>query len=359
MVEARSRITSADVARRAGVSRTTVSLVLNDAPGASIAAATRQRVLRAAAELNYYPDAAARSLVRRQTRTLGLVLCQTPDRVFADVFLPQVLQGIGQVAQEYNFKVLLQYVENVTRPDAYVTLVRGGHIDGIILSGPRSDDKQLPRLCAEGFPVVLLGQLPETGAPFVDVDNVDGAYRATEHLISLGHRRIGLITNAPLAYTASEQRLAGYRRALEAHGIPYEPMLVRYGDFREESGYAAMTSLLEGIPPEAMFVASDLVAFGALEAIKMRGLRVPDDIAIVGFDDVPVARYVDPALTTIRLPAQQLGTEATRLVLRLIAGEEPEDTAILLQTTLIVRDSCGGDGLRHSVDEKGGDASRL
>lgn len=352
MVEDRNRITSTDVARRAGVSRTTVSLVLNDVPGTSISAATRQRVLRAAAELNYHPDAAARSLVSRQTHTLGLVLCQTPDRVFADAFLPQVLHGVGQMAQEHNFKVLLQYVEDVTRPDAYLALVRGRHIDGIILSGPRSDDEQLPRLHAEGFPVVLLGQLPETGTPFVDVDNVDGAYRATEHLIELGHRRIGLITNAPLAYTASEQRRAGYRRALEAHGIPYEPMLVRYGDFREESGYAAMMSLLDEGLPDAMFVASDLVAFGALEAIKLQGLRAPDDIALVGFDDVPVARYVDPPLTTIRLPAHQLGAEAARLVLRLIAGEEPGETEILLQTTLVVRESCGADGVRHAMDER-------
>ncbi|MFQ5855368.1 MAG: LacI family DNA-binding transcriptional regulator [Anaerolineae bacterium] len=341
MAEVGNRITSADVARRAGVSRTTVSLVLNNAPGASISEATRQRVLRAAAELNYHPDAAARSLVCRQTHTLGLVLCQTPDRVFADAFLPQVLHGVGRVAQEHDFKVLLQYVEDVTRPDAYVALVRGRHIDGIILSGPRSDDEQLPQLYAEGFPVVLLGQLPKTPTPFVDVDNVDGAYRATEHLIRLGHRRIGLITNAPLAYTASEQRRAGYQQALEAHGIPYDPALVRYGDFREESGYAAMMSLLDGKPPDAVLVASDLVAFGALEAIKMRGLRVPGDIALVGFDDVPVARYVDPPLTTIRLPAHQLGAEAARLVLRLIAGEEPEETQILLQTTLVVRDSCG------------------
>ena len=341
MAEARNRTTSADVARRAGVSRTTVSLVLNNTPGASISEATRRRVLRAAAELNYHPNAAAQSLVRRQTRTLGLVLCQTPDRVFADAFLPQVVHGVGQVARAHDFRVLLEYVEDVTRPDAYVDLVRGRHIDGIILSGPRSDDEQLPRLRAEGFPVVLLGQLPATPTPFVDVDNVDGAYRATEHLLRLGHRRVGLITNAPLAYTASEQRRAGYRQALETHGIPYDPALVRYGDFREESGYTAMTSLLEGTLPDAMFVASDLVAFGALEAIKTWGLRVPQDIALVGFDDVPVARYVNPPLTTIRLPAHQLGAEAARLVLRLIAGEDPAETDILLQTTLVVRDSCG------------------
>ncbi len=335
------KATSADVARRAGVSRTTVSFVLNNVPGVRISEATRQRVLQAAAELEYYPHAAAQSLARQQSRTLGLILCQSPDRVFADAFLPQVMRGVGRVAEEHGFKLLLQYVEDVTRPDAYITLVRQKHIDGIILSGPRSDDEQLPRLQAERFPLVLLGQLPGSGIPFVDVDNIDGAQRATEHLIRLGYRRIACITNAPPEYTASQQRLAGYRRALEAHGLAYDATLVRYGDFREESGYAAMASLLDAGVPEAVFVASDLVAFGALEAIKARGLSVPQDVALVGFDDVPVARYVDPPLTTVRLPAYDLGAEAAQLVLQLITGAEPKTTEVLLQTTLVVRESCG------------------
>ncbi len=341
MAQKRRKATSADVARRAGVSRTTVSFVLNNVPGVRISEETRQRVLQAAKELEYYPNAAAQSLARQQSCTLGLVLCQPPDRVFADAFLPQVMRGIGHVTEEYGFRLLLQYVEDVTRPDAYIRLVRQRHIDGIILSGPRSDDEQLLRLREEEFPVVLLGQLPGSDIPFVDVDNVGGARQATEHLIRLGYRRIACITNAPPAYTASQQRLEGYRQALEAHGLRYDPLLVRYGDFREESGYAAMTSLLDVQRPEAVFVASDLVAFGVLEAVKLRGLRVPQDIAVVGFDDVPVARYVDPPLTTVRLPAYELGANAARLVLQLITGEEPKTTAVLLQATLVVRESCG------------------
>jgi DNA-binding LacI/PurR family transcriptional regulator len=338
----RSRPTQRQIAEEAGVSRTTVSLVLNDVPGVRVSPETRQRILEVAHRLNYYPDAAARTLVSGRTHTIGFVLCQSPDRIFADAFLPEVLRGVGDAVQESGFRVLIHSVEDVTAPEAYIGLVREKHTDGIILSGPRSDDQQLPRLKAEGFPVVLLGQLPGWGIPFVDVGNVGAAKQAVEHLIGLGHRRIGMITNASLAYTAARDRLAGYRQVLEEAGIPFDEGLVRYGDFREESGRVAMKQLLDlSEPPTAVFVASDLVAFGALVAIKEQGLRVPEDIALVGFDDVRLAHYVNPPLTTVRLPAYELGYGAATLLTELVAGEQVEEREILLQTTLVVRQSCG------------------
>jgi len=299
-------------------------------------------VLRAARELHYYPNAAARSLASRKTHRIGLVLCQSPERIFVDAFLPEVLRGIGDVAQAQEFRVLLQSVENVAQSDTYTQLVGEKQIDGIILSGPRSDDSQLLALRREGFPVVLLGQLEGSEVPFVDVDSVGGARLAVEHLIEHGHKRIGLITNAPPQYTASAQRERGYREALEEHNLTYDRGLVRYGDFSEESGGRAMSELLEVVPPPtALFAASDLVAFGAMEATKARGLRIPRDLALVGFDDIPLARYVDPPLTTIRLPAYGLGAGAGRILLRLIKGEEARDTQLLLETGLVIRDSCG------------------
>lgn len=335
------RVTSQDVAARAGVSRTTVSLVLNGVDKVRISPATRERVLLASRELEYYPDAAARSLVRGLTQTLGVVLCQTPDRIFADAFLPEVLRGIGEVAQGNGFRVLLQSVEDITRPAAYFHLVQEKGIDGIILSGPRADDQQLLRLREERFPVVLLGQLEGSGIPFVDVDNFAGARRAVENLLSLGHRRIGMITNAPPQYTASAHRLQGYRQAFQEWGVAFDDKLVRYGDFNEESGQKAMSELLDLYPPpSAVFVASDLVAFGAMEAIKSRGLAIPQDIALVGFDDVPLARYVDPPLTTVRLPAYELGSRAAAMLLGMIQGVE-EGEGLLLDTELVVRESCG------------------
>ncbi len=339
---AKSRPTQRQIAEEVGVSRTTVSLVLNDVPDARISPETRQRVVEAARRLNYHPDAAARTLVSGRTQTIGFVLCQSHERVFADAFLPEVLRGVGDAVQESGFHVIVHSVEDVTAPDAYVGLVREKQTDGIILSGPRSDDRQLARLKAEGFPVVLLGQLSDSDFPFVDVDNVGAAKQAVNHLLALGHRRIGMITNAPLAYTAARDRLTGYRRALEAAGVAYERALVRYGDFREESGFRAMDQLF-GLaePPTAVFVASDLVAFGALVAIKERGLRVPDDMSLVGFDDVRLANYVDPPLTTVRLPAYELGYRAAVLLTQLIDGEMVEKAEVLLQAELVVRQSCG------------------
>ena len=339
----RSRPTQRQIAEEVGVSRTTVSLVLNDVPGVRVSPETRQRILEVAHRLNYYPDAAARTLVSGRTCTIGFVLCQSPDRIFADAFLPEVLRGVGDAVQESGFRVLVHSVEDVTAPDAYIGLVREKHTDGIILSGPRSDDQQLPGLKAEGFPVVLLGQLPGSDIPFVDVDNVGAATQAVDHLLGLGHRRVGMITNAPLAYTAARDRLAGYRQALEGAGIPFEEGLVHYGDFSEESGRVAMRRLLDlSEPPTAVFVASDLVAFGALVGIKERGLHVPRDVALVGFDDVQLAHYVDPPLTTVRLPAYNLGYRAAALLTRLIGDELVEEPEILLQTELVVRQSCGG-----------------
>lgn len=338
----RSRPTQRQIAEEVGVSRTTVSLVLNDIPGVRVSPETRQHILEVARRLNYYPDAAARTLASGRTHTIGFVLCQSPDRIFADAFLPEVLRGVGDAVQENGFRVLIHSVEDVTAPEAYIGLVREKHTDGIILSGPRSDDQQLPRLKAEGFPVVLLGQLPGSGIPFVDVDNVGAARPAVNHLLGLGHRRIGMITNAPLEYTAARDRLVGYRRALEEAGLDFDERLVRYGDFREESGRVAMCELLDlAERPSAVFVASDLVAFGALVAIKERGLTTPDEIALVGFDDVRLAHYVDPPLTTVRLPAYELGYGAATLLAELIGGGPVEEQGIFLQTELVVRQSCG------------------
>jgi LacI family transcriptional regulator len=315
---------------------------LNDVPGANISQETRERVLQAAQELGYVPDAAARSLASRRTHTLGLVLVRDQTHIAADAFLPQVIHGLAESTRQAGFHLLLESVEDISHPKAYIHLVRAKHIDGIVLSGPRSDDEQLTALVNEGFPVVLLGQLPGNSACFVDVDNRSAAREAVEHLIRLGHSRVACITNAPLEYTGSADRLAGYRDALQAAGLPYENKMVRFGDFVAESGYQAAGSLLQqSPPPTALFVASDVVAFGAKSAIRERGLTIPGDIALVGFDDIPLARYVDPSLTTVRLPAAELGRQAGQMIVGLIqnGGLAVRDT--VLETELIVRASCG------------------
>jgi DNA-binding LacI/PurR family transcriptional regulator len=334
------RSTSIDVARAAGVSRTTVSFVLNNTPDMRISEETRQRVLAAARKLNYHRDAAGRRLATGKTHVLGLVISQSPDRVAADAFLPQVMHGLQQAAHQRGYHILFHAQEPGQDHLIYTDLVRERHVDGIVLSGPRTDDAELVKLHREGVPIVLLGQLPETSIPFVDVDNVGGARMAVKHLLDLGHTRIGIITNAPVTYTASRDRLAGYKSALKAHGIKFDKALVCMGDFTEASGEAAMRRIFETSPrPTAVFVASDVVALGALRTIKARKLHVPNDISLVGFDDVPLASYVEPPLTTIRLPAYELGWDAGERLIHLIDGEELPTPGILLETKLVVRGS--------------------
>lgn len=336
------RATSRDVAEHAGVSRTTVSFVLNNVPGIRISEDTRQRVLEVARQLNYHPDASARRMASGKTKTIGFILRQTPDQVFADHLLPQMLGGVSQAATAQGFHVLFEPITPEDNSGAYVRLIRERHVDGIILSGPRFDDRELLKIHAEGAPVVLVGQLSQTDIPFIDVDNIGGARLATEHLIGLGHRRIALITNASTAYSASLDRLIGFRQALETSGIPYDLSLVRYGQFTPQSGEAAMNELLDMIPrPTAVFVASDVVALGALRAVHKKKLSVPHDIAFVGFDDIPLAESVSPPLTTVRIPAAGLGWTAVDLLTRIIAQEEIRNPKVVLETELVVRASCG------------------
>jgi LacI family transcriptional regulator len=336
---AKKRITSLDVAKKSGVSRTTVSFVLNDVPGKSITSATRQRVLQAAKELNYYPNSMGRKLASGRVNTIGLVLRQSPEQVFADALLPQVLFGVEQAATAKNFQVLLKPLEPED-DEGYLRLINENHVDGIILSGPRQDKTEIIRLHHEGLPVLLMGQLPNSGLPFVDIDAVDGSRRAVKHLIDHGHLRIAMITNASLEYTAAQQRRMGYLKALHDSGIQPDVALVQEGDFTPASGYKAMEKLLGVSPrPTAVFIASDVVCLGAILAIKHANLRIPQDIAIVGFDDIPMADYFDPPLTTVKVPSYQLGLAAGNMLIRLMQGESLEQEGLLLESKLIVRKS--------------------
>ncbi len=336
------RATARDVAELAGVSRTTVSFVLNEVPGMRISPETRQRVLEASKQLNYHPDATARRMVSGSTHIIGFVVRQSPTQAFADHFLPQVLHGLSQAANAQGYHVLIEPIPLENNDGAYLRLLHERHADGIVLSGPRSDDTELLKIHAEGAAIVLLGQLPGSHIAFVDVDNIGGAQMATQHLVERGHKRIGLITNAQPAYTASAARLFGYQQALAAAGVDFDDALVRYGNFTPESGYQAMSELLDLQPRlSAVFVASDTVALGALQAIRHRGLQIPQDLALVGFDDIPLAGFLDPPLTTIRLPAFGLGWGAAEMLIRLINGEEVIEKGVLLEMELIVRESSG------------------
>jgi LacI family transcriptional regulator len=324
----------------AGVSRTTVSFVLNDVPGVKISEETRQRVLQAARELDYYPTAAARSLASGKTHRIGLILGEGQERLAADAFLPAFLQGVTTSAHRRGYLLVLQLAEDVPGHEAYARLIREQQVDGLILSGPRSDDPLLPQLAEDRFPLILHGRPNGHDLASVDVDNQAGAYQATSHLIGLGHQRIGFISNAPLSYSGAKERFAGYRLALMEHDLPLNPDLIRTAAFLPEAGCSAMEQLL-ALPehPTAVFGASDVVALGAMNAIHSAGLSIPDDMAVVGFDDIFLAAHVHPPLTTVRVPAYGLGWTAAEVLITCIEGDAV--ASVTLETELVVRESCG------------------
>lgn len=331
------RPTSADVAALAGVSRTTVSFVLNGRD-VGISPATRERVLEAARRLGYHPSAPARQLAGGRSQTIGLVLRQSPEQVAGDAFVAEMIRGLTTAARSSGYGVIVETLE----PDAerYEALIRSRRADGLVISGPRAGEPELEGLVAEGVPVVLQGSLPGVDIPSVDVDNRAGAQRAVEHLLALGHRRIACITNAPISYTSARERVEGYEAALREGGIEPDPNWVVEAAFDAPSGHRAMERLLARMDPEAVFVASDVVALGAITALRRARRRVPEDISIIGFDDIPVAAYLDPPLTTIRLPAYELGHAVGRVLIDRI--ETPAvATRTLLPTELVIRGSTG------------------
>jgi LacI family transcriptional regulator len=321
-----------------------VSYVLNNSDsGIAISESTRQRVLDAARDLGYHPNAAARSLRRQKAGVVGLVTYDTSNRMGANAFMWLVMDGVMSELGQAGIKLIVEAAD-ASRPDPCVSLVREGHVDGLIVTGARAEDTELRMLHADGTPIVLWGRLSGSDLPFVDIDNVAAARTAVEHLLDLGHMRIGCVTNAPpMSDTAAADRLLGYRSALESRGIRFDESLVRHGTFDERSGMEAMTSLLERkARPTAVFVASDEVALGALKAAKRAGVAVPDELAIVGFDDLPIAPFVEPALTTVRVPAREIGIVAARALIDAVThANARRKPAAVLATELIIRDSSG------------------
>ena len=221
--------------------------------------------------------------------------------------------------------------------DLYNRLLRSHYLDGVILASTRLDDPLIERLVGDRVPFVSVGRHPHPQVSYVDVDNVAGARMAVDHLIRQGHTRVGTITG-PLNMAAGQDRLEGYKQSLAAHHIPLDDRLIVEGDFTENGGLAGMNRLLAlEPPPTAVFVASDTMAMGALRAVRQAGLRVPEDVAIIGFDDVPQATYLDPPLTTVRQPIQRLGEIAVRVLVDVIAQGPEIPQRVVLMPELVVR----------------------
>lgn len=325
-----------DVAREAGVSVTTVSRVLNDS--GPVKEATRQRIREVAQRLRFAPNTTARNLSTRRTHTIGVLL---PD-VYGE-FFSEVIRGIDQAAQQRGYHVLISGAHNEpAEVDAAVRAMRG-RVDGLILMAAELDGETLARNLPDKVPAVLINASDDT-AQFdtINIDNFGGATAVTEHLLQLGHRELAMISG-PAGNRDASERERGFRAALAQEGItPAADRIVR-GGFTEATGYRAAEQLLAAQPrPTAIFAANDSMAVGALSAARRRGLRVPEDLAVVGFDDVPIAEYVSPALTTVRVSISKLGScAAERLVECIRAHNRQERRHEIQPTELVVRGSCG------------------
>lgn len=327
-------VTIEEVAAAAGVSRSTVSRVVNGSTAVSPSAL--ESVKRAIAELNYVPNRAARSLASRQTHAIALVVPEDTTRFFGDPFFAAIVSGINARVSKSDY-VLNLFIASDDPGDKTTSYVRSGSVDGAIIVSHHTSDLFIDRIAA-AVPVVYGGRPVRERERdyYVDVDNVRGGQEATAYLIERGHTRIATITG-PVTMPAGVDRLQGFRQALAAAGL--DEVAVEDGNFTADGGAAAMRRILDrGERPDALFIASDLMARGALAVLGRAGIRVPDDIAIVGFDDSPVATSVSPALTTMRQPSFAQGEKMAEVLLDLLAGHNPQHVTVL-ETELVVRGS--------------------
>jgi DNA-binding LacI/PurR family transcriptional regulator len=339
------RITSREVAARAGVSRTTVSMVLNDPNVSAIGEETRARVLEAAAELGYTPNSAARVLVSGRTDTIGLVLSQ-PELLSIDGFVPQLVLGISQVAEEFGYRMLFETVHGPKRATAYLELVGGKRIDGLIVLNPQVEDAGLHRLIDTGFPVVLVGTAKHPKEYSVNFHTGAAVRQLIAHLAALGHTQIAHIALSSPGPIATNARLVSFRRAMKEASLQVDEALIAYGDYSAQSGHAAANVLLgSGKRFTALFAGNDTLALGAMKALREHRLRIPEDVAVVGFDDLPFAAFTHPSLTTVRNPGVAQGQLAAKKLVALLRQEPVGERITFFDTELVIRRSCGATGI--------------
>ncbi|HSP71678.1 MAG TPA: LacI family DNA-binding transcriptional regulator [Gaiellaceae bacterium] len=337
-----SRPTIYDVARLAGVSTATVSRALNGT--GRIAPATRAAIDDAVAQLGYRPNTIARSLVTRSTQTIAVLL---PD--ITNPFYAELVRGVQQLALERDYTMLLCMTEgDPAQEEKYLEVLRAKQVDGALVDGLVLPPGRIARFVREGFPIVCLDRDVDSAAvPLVQVDNRQGARIATEHLLALGHRQIAHVSGATSGI--ADQRVAGYRDALAAVGLAPDPRLIAPGDFTEEGGFHAAQELISSSAPfTAVFAANDLSAIGVLNALAQAGRPVPEAVSVVGFDDVRLASFTSPPLTTVHQPAAEIARLATEILLDLVHGQQVAQLKHLFEPQLVVRESTAARPARRS-----------
>jgi DNA-binding LacI/PurR family transcriptional regulator len=332
--------TNKDVARRAGVSIATVSRVVNQLP--NVRPALRRRVLRAIKELNYEPSRTAQRLRIKRSHVLGLIISDIQNPFFTSV-----VRGIEDAAYQAGYSlVLCNSDEDTAKEKLYIDVMRAEGVAGLIVAPTRQTNAHLRALLQHHIPVVAIDRvISSKHVDNVMVDNVEGARRAVTHLLDLGHRRIGMVSMRFIS--TGRERQTGYQSALAASGLRVDRRLIALGAPKPESGYACTLELLKRMPrPTALFVAANMMMVGALAAIRESGLRIPQDISIVGFDDLPWAPLLDPPLTTVAQPTYELGKRAVELLLKRIEAPDKPAEQVRLKTKLLIR---GSTAKRNSV----------
>lgn len=326
------------IAKLSGVSRSTVSRVINNDPNVNVV--TRERVMQVVQRVNYTPNAAARGLAAGRTHVLGLVIPTGVSVLFTDPYFPILIQGVSSACNAREYSVMLWLAEPEYERRQIRQIMYSGLVDGVIVSSMLLNDSLVQALSDGDRPFMLVGRHPtDTHASYVDADNIGGAREAVAHLLRLGRTRVATITG-PQNMIAGADRLAGYLAALRDRAVMSDPTLIVEGDFTEAGGYRAMQQLLAR-RPDAVFAASDVMAFGAMRAMREAGLRVPEDVAIVAFDDLPQAARTEPPLTSVRQPIYRLGATAVDSLLDLFEYPDSSPRRIVLPTELVVRTSCG------------------
>lgn len=326
-----------DVARVSGVAPSTVSRVL--AGSSRISPETHEKVRATMRELNYHPNANARSLVRNATHTIGLIIARPAEQAFTNPFFPEVMRGIGSVLSTEGYNLMLSMTTSAAEEhSACLHMLRQRRVDGVVLTSARNDDRLIDDLLTEEHPFVLIGRAPgHRQVHWVDNDNVAVGEMAVEHLISKGHQRIGLI-GGPQDLTVTTDRRQGYANALSRAGLPLRPEYETDGGFIREGGFRAMVDLLRlAEPPTAVFCTDDAMAVGALLALRTQGQT--NAVALVGVNDDPLAALIDPPLSTIRIPVFDLGAMAARILVDLLAHPVTGPRQVVLPSQLVVRES--------------------
>ncbi|PKO04591.1 MAG: LacI family transcriptional regulator [Chloroflexi bacterium HGW-Chloroflexi-3] len=323
------------IAKMAGVSRSTVSRVLNDHP--NVSDVVRERVQKIIRDTGYQPNLSARALRSRRSNIIGLVLPQTMDTLFSDPYFPILTQGIAQACNQYK-KTLALFIEGSDK-DVVQRVTQKGLLDGFVIQSGKLQESFSNKLLESNIPFVVVGRPDIPGQSYIDVDNVQGAIQAVHHLQGLGYQKIAHITGDMDTF-AGKDRLAGYRQAMQDSPLGLDENLILEGDFGEESAYLAAQSLTKwGV--DAIFVASDRMARGAIRALSEAGLRVPEDVGIVGYDDLSPAIAAHPMMTTVRQPVREFGYKAVELLLEKLEDEDSPIRQLIIDVELIIRDSCG------------------